>query len=125
MDPEKKLESEINEYVQVAKENKNVDVAALMMYSLKNENKNLVSSKSKRWAYSLSVGVPPLGLLFALHYYMADYDDGTSVANMCIILTIVSVVSIWLLSKMLLSNSGTNLDELSKTKTSDILELVK
>ena len=125
MDPDKRLESQINEYQALGKENPNVDVGMLMMNALQNQKQNLVSPKAKKWAYLISVGVPPFGLLFALRYYMGDEDDAKTVAWVCIILTIISVLMFWLGGKLLLSGSGTSMEQIQKIKPKDILELTR
>ena len=125
MDPDKRLESQINEYQALGKENPNVDVGMLMMNALQNQKQNLVSPKAKKWAYLISVGVPPFGLLFALRYYMGDEDDAKTVAWVCIILTIISVLMFWLGGKLLLSGSGTSMEQIQKIKPSDIMQLTQ
>jgi len=123
MDPDQKLSQEVSEYAALAKENPNVDVSMLMMNALQNQKQNVVSPKAKRWAYTISLGVPPLGLFLALKYYMGDEDDGKQVAWVCVILTVISVVLFWLGSKLLFSGSGTSIDSISKIKLNQIQEL--
>ncbi len=122
-DVDKKLETEINEYQQVAKENPNVDVGMLMMNALQNQNQNQVSAKAKHWAYLISIGVPPVGLLFALNYYLGDKDDGKEVAWICVILTVASLVLFLVFGKLLLSGSGTSVEQIQKIKPSDIYQM--
>jgi hypothetical protein len=124
MDQDKKLEQTFKEYQDVAKENPNVDMAALMINSLQNQNQNLVSSKAKHWAYIISIGLPPFGLLFAAKYYFLDNrDDAKSVGNICVILTLISVAAFYLLGKMLFSSSGTSIEQIQQIKPSDIQQL--
>src|SRR4051812_39409353 len=103
------LEKKISEYQALGKENSNIDVASLMISALNSEKKNLVSSKQKKWAYLVSVGVPPFGFFFALKFYFGEEDDAKHVANICIILTCLSVLSFWLISKSLFSSTGTSM----------------
>jgi hypothetical protein len=123
MDAEKKLERQFDEYLNLHKENKNVDIAGLMLNALQNQKKNLVSEKQKRWAYLISIGIPPFGFLFALNFYLSDKEDGKSVGNVCIVLTILSVLSFWAISKMLFSGSGTSLNQIQQITPQDIQQL--
>ena len=123
MDIDDKLEKQVNEYAQIGKENPNVNVGMLMVNALQNQNKNLISSKSKRWAYLISVGIPLSGFLFALNYYMKDEDDAKQVAWTCIILTVIAVIMFWAGGKLLLGGSGTSVDQISKIKMQDIQQL--
>ncbi|MCL5667381.1 MAG: hypothetical protein M1383_06450 [Patescibacteria group bacterium] len=125
MNPDQKIEKQFEEFQRVAKENKNVDVAALMISALSSQNKNLVSSRQKRWAYLVSIGLPPFGLLFALKFYLSDQEDASNVANVCVALTIVSVFFVWLMGKLLFSGSGASLDQLQQIKPQDIQQLVQ
>ncbi len=123
MDSDKKLETQINEYQALAKENPNVDVGLLMVNALQNQKQNSVSAKAKRWAYLISIGVPPIGLLFALRYYMADEDDAKQVAWMCVILTVLSIAVFFIFGKLLLSGSGTSLQQIQQIKPADVKQL--
>jgi hypothetical protein len=125
MDSDKRLQQEISEYQNLAQENKNIDVTALMLNALnkQTENGNVVSSKAKKWAYWISVSVPPVGLFFAAYYYFSSEDDAKHVANICVILTIVCLAFIWMLGKTILSGSGTSLDQIQQIKPSDIQQL--
>ncbi len=103
---EEKLNKEFKVYEDLAKDNKKVNVASLMINALQNQDRNLVTFKQKKWAYLISVGLPPLGLICALKFYFSDEADAKHVANICILLTILSVLSYWLISKMIFSGSG-------------------
>lgn len=120
---ETKLEQTIEEYKKLGEQNKNVDVAALMLNALKTEKENLVSPKMRKWAYLVSIGAPPLGLLFALKLYFSSEDDAKHVANVCIILTVISVLLFWLSAKIFFSSSGTSLQQIQQIKPADIYQL--
>lgn len=119
---EKTLSTQVEEYAKVAKENPNVNVGLLMMSALQNSKENNVSGKAKKWAYLVSIGLPPFGFFFALKYFWSDEDDAKNVAWTCVVLTIVAVLMFWLGSKLLLSGSGTSVDQISKLKPSDIIQ---
>ena len=123
MNPEKDLEKKINLYQDAAKQNPNVDVGMLMLNALQNEDKNKVSSKMKRWAYLVSLGAPPFGLLFALKLFFSDEDDARDVAWMCVTLTAVSVLLFAVGLKLIMSGSGTSLDQIQKITPQQIQEL--
>ena len=127
MSQEKKLEEQFAEYQEIAKEHKDVDVASLMINALQNErnNQNLVSAKAKRSAYVISVGVPPLGLLFALRYYFGDEDDGKQVAYICILLTVLAVIGFFILAQSLFSGAGVSVEQVQQIRPADIQEFVQ
>lgn len=125
MDSEQKLQEQVNEYANLGKHNPNVDVSMLMLNALRNQNKNMVSSKAKRWAFGISLGLPPLGFLAALKYYFSSEDDARQVANICVILTILSLAAVWLFAKMVFSGSGANLQQIEQIKPSDIQQLTQ
>ena len=120
---DKKLENQINEFASLAKENKNIDVSALMINALQNQNKNLVSGKAKKWAYLISISLPPFGFLFALKYYLSSEEDAKDVANICVVLTVLSVLSFWIIGKIMLSSSGTSVQQIEQIKPKDIQQL--
>ncbi len=123
MDADKDLAKKIQDYQQVAKENPNVDVGLLMMNALTSEKQNIVSAKAKRRAYGIALAVPPFGLLFTLKYLFSDEDDARQVAWICAILTFVSVLVFWLFGKILLSGSGTSVDQIQKITPKDIQQM--
>jgi Na+-driven multidrug efflux pump len=94
-----------------------------MLNALQNEDKNKVSSKMKRWAYLVSLGAPPFGLLFALKLFFSDEDDARDVAWMCVTLTAVSVLLFAVGLKLIMSGSGTSLDQIQKITPQQIQEL--
>ncbi len=120
---ERKLEDQVSEIAQLAKENKNVDVAALMANVLQNHQSNLVPTNQKRLAFAIALGAPPFGLIFAIKFYFSDYDDGHHAAYMCIILTVVSLVLISLFTKSLFSTAHVTPQQIEQIKPSDILQL--
>jgi hypothetical protein len=125
MPQDTKLEQQINEIAALGKENKNVDVAALMTQALQSQERNAVSPRAKRWAYLISIGAPPFGLLFALKYYMSAEDDARQVGHMCVILTLVSVAGVWFFTNMILSGSGASIEQVQQIKPEDVLELTR
>ena len=117
---DKELEKKIADYQQLAKENPNVDVSLLMMNALKSEDDKLVQRKSRKWPYIIALSVPPIGLLFAAKYYLSGDEDDRSAANMCVILTVVSIVAFLLFGKILISSSGTTPQQIEQITPKDI-----
>ena len=120
---ENELEKKVADYVAVAKENKNVDVAALMLNALQTEDQNLLSSKTKKWAYLVSVGAPPFGLFFAAWFYFSDKSDGKRAAWVCIALTAVAIAGFLILMKVFFVSSGASVSQIEQIKPSDIMQL--
>lgn len=130
MDKEKQLEKQFQEYIDIAKENKNVDVASLMINAMESQNKDSVSSRLRRWAYLISIGFPPLGVFFAIKFYFFDdKDDARHVGNVCMVLTTIAVVFlvlfIWMTSEIMLSGSGVNMDQLKQIDINGLRDLLQ
>jgi hypothetical protein len=119
---DEKLEQIVAEYADLAKD-KNIDASALLINALEQEDVNKISTSTKRWAYLISIGVPPLGLLFAAWFYFGDKSDGKSTAIACTILTIVSGIISLLLIKAIFSGSGVSPEQIQQIKPTDIYEL--
>lgn len=125
MSTEKQLEEQFAEFQELGKQNKDIDVASLMLNSFQNAEQNLVSAKQKRWAYLVSVGVPPFGLLFALKFFFSEEDDARQVAYICILLTIFSIVATAILIKTMFSTAGVSPQQIQQIKPDDYLQLVQ
>lgn len=125
MDSEEHLAKQVEEYQKIAKENPNVNVSMLMLNALSNEKQNKVSSKAKRISYFVSIGIPPFGFLIALKYFWSSEEDAPNVAWTCVILTILSVITLWITGKIMLSGSGTSINQISNIKTQDIMQLTQ
>lgn len=117
---ETKLEEQVKTYAALAKENPNIDAASLMLNAL-SQKPNVVSTKMKRWAYVISLGLPPFGLLFALKFYVfSDQEDATRVGNVCVVLTVISVAALFLIGKLMLSSSNTSLQQIQQITPQEI-----
>jgi len=117
------LEKKVADYVTVSKENKNVDVAALMLSALQSEDQNLLPAKTKNWAYLISIGAPPLGLLFAVWFYFGDKSDGKRAALVCVILTVVSGGLFLLMMKIFFASTGSSVSQIQQIKPADVMQL--
>ena len=126
MGSNKHLEEQLKLYQEAAKENKNVDVAALMLAALAKQEAHRVPVRTKRWAYFISLGAPPFGLLFALKYYFSDESDAKVVASICAVLTTVSLFSVWIFFNLIFSGTGAiSPTQIQQIKPSDIIELTQ
>lgn len=121
---DEKLQEIVSEYADLAKD-KNIDVAALMVNALQQEDANMLSSKTKRWAYIISLAVPPLGLVFAAWFYFSDKSDSKNAAIMCVILTAFTIVVTVIFFKLILSGSGTSVEQIQQIKPTDIYQLTQ
>ena len=125
MPTEKEIEERVGQYAALAKENKDIDAAALMMSVLEQSRQEEVDAKKKRRAYLVSVGFPPFGLLYAVRYFFSDKADGKHVALMCVILTVVSLAIGIGISALMFSCSGVSLDQVQNVNVEDVRSLLQ
>lgn len=125
LDPDKKLEQQIGDIAQLAKENKQIDAAALMIQALQTHERNTLPASQKRLAYIVSLTAPPFGLLFAIKFWFSGADDGEHAAYACIILTVVALVLVWLFAQSLVSGSGVDPTQLQQLTPKDVLQIVQ
>lgn len=119
---DEKLQEIVTEYADLAKD-KNIDVATLMINALQQEDANKISSRTKKWAYILSLSLPPIGLAFALWFWMGDKTDKKNAAYICIALTAVTIIATIIFFNVILSSSGTSIDQINQIKPADIYQL--
>lgn len=122
---DKQLEQLAVEYAELAKQDKNVDAAALMINALQQQDQNKLSPKAKRWAYLISLGVPPLGFVFGLYYFTKSESDSKSAAIICIILTTISLVFSIVFFQSLLNSSGVTVEQIQQINPQDIYQLTQ
>ncbi len=122
---EDKLQKELEVYKELASKDKKIDVASLMINALQTQETNMLSVKEKRWAYLISLALPPFGLIFAAKFYYSGKDDGHTAAWICVALTGVSVLLFFVLGSAMLSSSGTSLDQIQQIRPSDIEQLLE
>ncbi len=122
---DQKLEEIVQEYSDLAKENKNIDVASLMVNALQQQDKNRLNQSWKRWAYVLSLTFPPIGLIFGFYYFTKTENDAKTAGTVCIVLTAVSIISTVILFNVILSGSGTSLEQIQQIKPEQIYELTE
>lgn len=122
--PDDKLNDIVKEYAELAKD-KNIDVASLMINALQQRDENKISPKTKRWAYLISVGIPPAGFLFALWFFFRDESDAKTTAYICAALTTFSLVLSIILFKAILTGSGTSLQEIQQIDPKEVYQLTQ
>lgn len=125
MNRKKKLAEQFRAFQDMAKEDKNIDAASLMINALDNQPKNAVAQKRKTRAYLVSLLLPPFGLFYALKYYLSAEPDAKPVANVCVILTAISCLILWLTVKMMLAGSGINPQQIWQINPADIQQLLQ
>lgn len=119
-----KLTKEFETYRKLGEKDKNIDVASLMLNAMDKTHDNLLPIKQKRWAYLVSIGFPPFGLLFALKFYFSGKDDGQENALLCVVLTAVSILLAVITVKLMLSGSGVDTSQIQQLDPKDIQELL-
>ena len=122
---EDKLEKQIKQYAELAKQDKKIDVATLMIQALQKQHANQLSEKQKRWAYLISLFAPPLGLVFAIKFALSDKEDAKQAAWVCVALTVFAILLLIVFSKLLFSSSGVSLDQIQQINPKDIQDLVQ
>ncbi len=120
MDREEKLAQDIAKVRQLAKENEGIDANMLVMNALKIPGGQFVSARTKRWAFLISLAVPPFGLLFAVKYFLSSETDAKTVGWICVGLTVFSTLLAWITFSFMLS--GTSLEQIQQINPNDFLE---
>lgn len=123
-DTEEKMSKKIQDYRDLAKQDKNIDVAALALNALQADLQP-ESVKSARWAYVISLGLPPLGLLVAVKYFLDGTDRAKSIAWTCVVLTFVSITLTILTFNFMLSGSNVSVDQIKQINPQDLQELLQ
>jgi hypothetical protein len=103
MQSEDAVTRQLQEFQELAKNNKGIDTTALALNALAQAQAEEEDAKGKRKAYWISIGIPPLGLLFALYYVLSSKSDGKRVALNCCILTAVSLLIGWGIGAVVMS----------------------
>ncbi len=121
---DEKLQELVSEYADLAKD-KNIDASALLINALEQTDNNKLSQSTKRWAYLVSIGLPPFGLVFAAWFYFSDKEDGQTAAIACLVLTVVSSIIGIIFVKAIFSGSGVSPAQLQEIKPADVYELTQ
>ncbi len=126
MSDEQDIEKKLETYRELAKEDPKVDAALLMTNALEQSAQNEISAKKKKWAYLISLGLPPLGLFIAAWYLIGDKTDRKKVAAICAILTLISGLISWAIAKAVLSSVDTSsLNQIQNMHPDDLKSLLQ
>lgn len=109
MEEEEQFAKRLADIRELGKEDKNIDVAGLAMAALAEADLNQTDPRRRKWAYLISVGAPPLGLLFAVWYAFSGKADGKRVALLCVIFTGLSLGIAVLLGSLVWSSLGSTM----------------
>jgi hypothetical protein len=104
---------------------KKVDISTLMLNALEKERENRLPTRQKNMAYFISITFPPFGLIYAIKFYFSGASDGKRTALYCVLLTIFVIVLTTFVFNIILSSSGTSLEQIQKIKPSDIQGLLQ
>jgi hypothetical protein len=126
MTEDKKLEEKVAMYAALGKDNKNVDVAALMVSAMEQARRDEIDGKKKKRAYMVSILLPPFGLYYVARYYFSDKDDGKRVALTCLILTIFALAIGWMIGGAMFGNTPTgSLEQMKAVNIEDMKSLLQ
>ncbi len=121
-----KLEEQVKTYVELAKKDKKIDIASLMMTAMDDAKHNHLPVKEKRWAFIISLSIPFIGFYYAFKYFNSNADDANETALACGILACVCLISFWMVQGTLGSSlSGGQLQGVQDLKPSDVYELTQ
>lgn len=124
MDKEKEISERIGKYQELRSGDKSVDIASLAVNELKNSG-NLVSAKARKWSYAGSLLFPPLGVFIALYFFLSDEQDSNTVAWICLVLTAVIILLLWLSFSLLLSGTGVSVDQIQEINPEELKQLLQ
>lgn len=125
MGTEKEVSKKIELYQDLAEKNKNIDAASLMISALAQAQQEEIGQRKKRRAYLISIGVPPLGLFYALYYYFSEKSDGKRVALLCVIFTAISIGIALLIGSLMFSSAGVDTNAVQNVNIEDVRRLLQ
>jgi hypothetical protein len=126
MNGEQNLEQKVAAYAALAKDNKNVDVGALLASAMEQERLDRVDAKKRSRAYLISALLPPFGLLYAVRYYFSGKTDGKRIASMCVVLTVLALAVGWLIGGAMFGNTPTgSLEQMKTMNLEDVRSLIE
>ncbi|HTK05041.1 MAG TPA: hypothetical protein VL500_05630 [Candidatus Eisenbacteria bacterium] len=126
MDAEKRAAEQIDEYRKLGEQNKDIDTASLMLNALATAQREEVDAKKRRRVYTLSVVLPPIGLVFAAYYALKGEPGGKQVAINCLILTAISLFLAWGISQLLFASVTTEqTDQLQNLNVAELRKMLQ
>ncbi len=101
------LENKLAGIQQLAKEDPNIDATTLMINALEQEHQDLATAKHKKWAYFISISLPPLGYGCAIYYrFFSSTKDRIGTAWWCAGLTTFTII-VSLFTLHIITNAAT------------------
>lgn len=122
MNSEQEITEKIKMVGELVKKDPKIDATALMMNAFAQAQHEEVAAKKRRLAYLVSAGLPPLGLLFALRYWLKGSPGGKHVAKVCLLLTLASLLITWGVTALFLASLGPQLGEMENSGNLDDLK---
>ena len=126
MSKEDDLQKKLEYYQELAKNDKNIDISALMLneFQTVHEDDKQLSHSSKRWGYTISLLAPPFGFIFAVKFWFSGKEDGRTAALICIALTVFSLTAITWFMNSVLAGVGFDLNQLEEVQNTDFESLL-
>lgn len=124
MDKETELAAEIEKIRQLARENKNIDEQALITALLEAHAavETLPGAEVVR-AYIVSLLIPPLGLYYAIKFWLRSETDARKTAYICLALTAASVIiTFWLAGSILSSPEIKNIQSITPEQIRELTQ---
>jgi len=122
---ESKLEEQFKKLQELAKHDKSIDVAGLMMKALDSHQDNYIPIKEKRWAYLSAIAVPFVGFVFVIRFLMSDKEDALQTAMVCTILSCLCLILTAIVSHTLTAGLGAQGGQgLQDINPSDVYDLI-
>jgi hypothetical protein len=123
---EQLVEARLKEYTEAAKTSANVDKAALAIAALESVGlESNITVKRKKLLYTLSIALPPIGLVFGLWYFFSKKKiDGKQVGITCAVLTVFSFLIGWLVLSLFVRSLPTQtMDQVQNINPQDLNSL--
>lgn len=124
MSSEQEVVKKIEQYQELAKTDKNVDVATLALNELERANQAQAAGKRRWLAYFIAVGFPPFGLIFSVYYFFRNRPGDRRAALWCVILTVLALLLVWWSMRLLISSFVPPGSNLSNIKPEDLLKQI-
>ncbi len=127
---EKEAAVRLKDFAESVRLSPGADKAALALAALDEaQSGDRVSPRTKKWAYLVSVGLPPLGLFYAAWAFFSKKKDGKKVARNCVILTagglLLAWVSLALFKSVIPSSTMNQLQTMSPSDLKDLKDILQ
>lgn len=120
--PAENLNQQIEALQELKKQNPDVDVDALMLSALHQHSTLTEKPKSYKWAYLISLGVPPFGFFFAIKFFMSGEQKDRDAAFVCLILTGISIILFVSIAKMFAGSGVSSINQLTPADVQNLTQ---